>query len=59
MVMDREQIEALLKQKYYAGEAETGLYNTGLQFVVMDEVSGELTFQWFANAMDIGDVCSH
>ena len=53
--MDQEQIEALLKKKYEAGEAESGLYNTGLQFVVMDTVDGQVTFQWFPEALDLGD----
>ena len=53
--MNQEQIEALLKKKYEAGEAETGLYNTGLQFVVMDMVDGQVSFQWFSEALDLGD----
>lgn len=54
--MDRSEIEALLKQKYESGEAETGLYNTGLQFVVMDMVDDELTFQWFCAANNLSDL---
>ena len=46
--MDREEVEALLKEKYESGEADTGLYDTGWQFVVMDVVGGEVTFQWFS-----------
>ena len=54
--MDQDQIESLLKQKYESGEAETGLYNTGLQFVVMDVVNGQMTFEWFSNAHDLGNL---
>lgn len=54
--MDRDEIEALLTKKYHACEADTGLYNTGLQFVVMDLVDNQLTFQWFANACEIRDL---
>ena len=54
--MDQEQIEALLKKKYEAGEVETGLYKTGLQFVVMDTVDDQVTFQWFLEARDLGDL---
>ena len=54
--MSREEIEALLTRKYKAGEAEAGLFNTGLQFVFMDNVDGKLTFQWFQDATDIADL---
>ncbi len=54
--MDRNEVEALLTRKYEAGEAETGLYNTGLQFVVMDVVDGEVTFQWFQDAHSLEDL---
>ena len=54
--MSREEIEALLTRKYEAGEAEAGLFNTGLQFVFMDNVDGKLTFQWFQDATDIADL---
>ena len=54
--MSREEIEALLTRKYEAGEAEAGLYNIGLQFVVLDNVDGKLIFQWFQNAVDIADL---
>ncbi len=53
--MSREEVEALLRQKYESGEADTGLYNTGLQFVVMDVVDGNVVFQWFADARDIDE----
>lgn len=54
--MDREEIEAALKTKYEAGECDTGLFNTGIQFVVMDNVNGELCFQWFMDAVNVADV---
>lgn len=54
--MDQEEVESLLRQKYEAGEADTGLYDTGLQFVVMDTVNGEVTFQWFASPRLLADV---
>lgn len=52
----REDIEALLKAKVEADEAETGLYDTGLAYVVVDRVDGAVTFQWFGNAMPFSDV---
>ena len=57
--MDREEVEALLKAKYEAGEADTGLYDTGLQFVVMDVVGGEVTFQWFSSSRTLEDVAGN
>lgn len=54
--MAREEIEAALKAKYEAGECDTGLYNTGLQFVVMDNVDGELHFQWFMEAVSLDEI---
>ena len=54
--MSREEIEALLTRKYEAGEAGTGLYNTGLQFVVLDNVDGKLVFQWFQDVMSFTDL---
>lgn len=58
VAMSREEIEALLAQKYEAGEADTGLYNTGLQFVVMDVVDGRMEFQWFESAESVDDLLS-
>lgn len=52
----REEIEAVIKAKLEAGEAETGLYDTGLWFVVVDRVNNEVTFQWFESAMSLNDV---
>ena len=54
--MSREEIEALLSRKYQAGEVDAGLYNTGLQFVFLDNVDGKLVFQWFEDAVDIADL---
>jgi len=52
----REEIEAALRAKYEAGELDTGLFNTGLQWVVMDNVDGALEFQWFDEAVHIDQV---
>lgn len=54
--MDRDEVEALLMAKYEAGEADTGLYDNGLQFVVMDVVGGEVAFRWFASSRTLDDV---
>jgi|GEM_PF-2815587 len=58
---DRDDIECLLKAKVEADEAETGLYDCGLAFVIVDRVSNtkgadEITFQWFERAMPLNDV---
>lgn len=52
----REEIEAALHAKCEAGELDTGLFNTGLQWVVMDNVDGALEFQWFDEATHIDQV---
>lgn len=54
--MDREQIEALLKHKYEDGEICTGLYDAGLQYVVMDVVGSQITFQWFSTMETLDDL---
>lgn len=54
--MDTDDVEQVLGAAYDAGDADTGLYNTGLKFVVFDIVDGKKTFQWFDNAMDFSDV---
>ncbi len=58
--MDQEEIEALIKAKIEAGEAETGLYDAGLQYVVVDRISDgkgdRLTFQWFSNMLTVDDL---
>ena len=56
----RDDIECLLRAKIEAGEAETGLYDVGLSFVVADNVLTDgrdvVTFQWFEHAMPFNDV---
>lgn len=55
-----EEIEALLRAKIASGHADTGLYDTGLKYVVVDTVSNgkndELTFTWFETLRTIDDV---
>lgn len=51
-----EEIEAFLKAMIEAGEAETGLYNTGLAHVVVDRVDGEFTFEWFHDVRQLADL---
>ena len=56
----RDEIEAFLKAKVEAYDAETGLYDVGLSYVVVDRVSeGEkevVTFEWFNYMMEFSDV---
>lgn len=54
----REEIEAFLRAKLESGEAETGLYDLGLSFVVVDRVGPDqaITFQWFDQAMHFNDL---
>ena len=49
----QEEIEAFLRTKVEADEAETGLYDLGLSYVVVDRVApkNEVTFQWFDKAI--------
>lgn len=58
--MNQEQIEALIRAKIETGEAETGLYNTGLQYVVVDRVrdgkTDQITFQWFSTMFAVDDL---
>lgn len=54
--MSRDEVEALLTRKYESGEIGSGLYKTGLQYVVMESNDGRLSFQWFQDAADIGDL---
>lgn len=51
-----EEIEAALRAKYEAGELDTGLFNTGICWVVMDNIDGELQFQWFDVALSLDQV---
>jgi hypothetical protein len=52
---ERNDIEFLVKVKIEAGEAETGLYDIGLSYLVVDRVDTEqgeaFTFQWFDSMM--------
>lgn len=54
----QEEVEAFLRTKLESGEAETGLYNLGLSFVVVDRVGPDqaITFQWFDQAMHFNDL---
>lgn len=52
----RDDIEFLLRAKVSAGEAEATLYDMGTGFVAVNEVDGEVTFQWFDSAMPFSDV---
>lgn len=54
--MDQNEIEALLRAKYEAGEVSAGLFDAGIQYVVMDNVDGELTFTWFDTMKSIDDL---
>lgn len=56
----QEEIEAFLREKLASGEAETGLYDLGLSFVVVDRVGPdqEVTFQWFGHALRFNDLLS-
>ncbi|MDO8728560.1 MAG: hypothetical protein Q7K26_01565 [bacterium] len=58
--MDQEEIEALIKAMIESGEAETGLYNAGLQYVVVDVVNDgkadKVTFQWFGEMKLVDDL---
>lgn len=54
----QEEIEAFFREKLAAGEAETGLYDLGLSFVVVDRVGPDqkVTFQWFGEALRFNDL---
>ncbi len=53
--MNQEQIEAVLKQTYKDGHTDTGLYDAGIRYgyVVMGNVDGQLTFQWFRHMQTV------
>lgn len=51
-----DEIEAFIRGKVEAGEADTGLYDTGLAHVVVDVVEGQVTFQWFRHATPLSDL---
>lgn len=52
----QDDIEAVLRAGYMAGEVDTGLYNTGLQYVVMDVVDGEIVCTWFQSAQTLENI---
>ena len=54
----QEEIEAFLRTKIETDEAETGLYDLGLSFVVVDRVgpNDDLVFQWFDKAIHFNDL---
>lgn len=52
----REEVEAFLRTKLDSGDAETGLYNLGLGYVVVDRVDGKVTYQWFDEATKFNDL---
>lgn len=52
----QDEIEALLLAKYNHGEASTGLFQTDLSYVVMDNVDGQITFTWFHEATKVRDM---
>jgi len=58
--MKREEIETLIKAKIEAGEASTGLYDTGLQYVVVDTAGkgDQMTFTWFDHLRTVDDLIS-
>lgn len=56
--MTRDEVEAKLKEGYLAGTIETGLYNTGLFYVVLDAINGVPTCTWFENALSLSDFVS-
>lgn len=54
----REEVEAYLRAKLDADTAETGLYDVGLGFVVVDRIGhdNEVTFHWFDRAMSFDEL---
>ena len=54
----REEVEAYLREKLNADEIQTGLYDLGLGFVVVDRVGhdNEITFQWFDEAISFDEL---
>ncbi len=58
--MTQEEVEALIAAKIESGEAETGLYKTGLQYVVVDRISDgkndRITFEWFSDLLTVDDL---
>lgn len=58
--MTRDEVEAVLKAKIETGDADTGLYDTGTQYVVVDIVNegngDQMTFCWFDTLHTVDDV---
>jgi len=58
--VERADIEFLLRAKIEAGEAEIGLYDLDLSFVMVDKVlvdgKDTVTFQWFDSAIPFNDL---
>lgn len=54
--MNQAQIESVLSKAYFSGRLETGLYQFGKVFVVVDFVNDDLSFQWFSGVEALGDV---
>jgi hypothetical protein len=58
--MNRDEIEALITAKIETGDAGTGLYDTGLQYVVVDYADigkgNGLTFKWFDTLRTVDDL---
>ncbi len=52
----QDEIEKFLKAMISIGKAETGLYSTGISYVVVDRVNEEFTFQWFDYSISLTDV---
>ena len=54
----REEVEAFLRSQLDSGEAESGLYDLGLGYVVVDRVgpSNKIEFQWFDEAINFNDL---
>jgi hypothetical protein len=52
----QEEIEAVLRLRIEADSAETGLYQTGFAYVVVDRIDGKITFQWFHDMQDFNDL---
>jgi len=53
----REEIEAVIKAKIESGDAEPGLYDVGISYVVVNDIFGcGITFQWFGNVISFSDL---
>jgi hypothetical protein len=54
----QEEIEAFLRKKLEADEADTGLYDLGLTYVVVDRIGQDnnMTFTWFEKAIPFSDL---